>query len=218
MLKSTIHRDRLKMPPVKSGMVVGLFGGSFNPPHLGHLLLTHIALRRLKLDQIWWMVSPGNPLKDLSKLATLKTRLNDCETISNNPRIKVTGFEATYGLRYSADTVKLIKHRHKGVRFIWLMGADNLKKFHKWKHWQQIAVTFPIGIIDRPGSTFCSLSSQFAIKFATAKISENNAASLANRSAPAWSFIHSRRSSLSSSAINKMRLSSSNKSKDYFLQ
>jgi nicotinate-nucleotide adenylyltransferase len=193
----------LKMPHVEAGMAIGLFGGSFNPPHAGHMLLAEIALRRLKLDQIWWIVTPGNPLKDLRELAPLKDRLEACETITQDPRIKVTAFEAAHNVRYTADTLAIIKDRNTGVDFVWLMGADNLKNFHKWQRWQTIVKTFPIAVIDRPGSTLAFLSSKFAKTFDYARIDEDDAQALARRDAPAWTFIHGPRSSLSSTDIRK---------------
>ncbi len=193
----------LKMPHVEANMAIGLFGGSFNPPHAGHLLLAEIALRRLELDQIWWIVTPGNPLKDLSELAPLKNRLAACETITKDPRIKVTAFEAAHRVRYTADTLEIVKSRHADVNFVWLMGADNLKNFHKWQRWQEIAKTYPIAVIDRPGSTLSYLSSKFAKTFDYARLDEDDAPALAKRNAPAWTFIHGPRSPLSSTAIRK---------------
>jgi nicotinate-nucleotide adenylyltransferase len=193
----------LKMPHTESGMAIGLFGGSFNPPHAGHLLLAEIALKRLELDQIWWIVTPGNPLKDLSELAPLKDRLAACEAITQDPRIKVTAFEAAHRVRYTADTLEIVKMRNADVNFVWLMGADNLKNFHKWQRWEEIAQTYPIAVIDRPGSTLAYLSSKFALAFEDARIDEDNAQGLARRKAPAWTFIHGPRSNLSSTALRK---------------
>ena len=139
------------MPHVERGMRVGLFGGSFNPPHGGHWLVAEIALRRLKLNQLWWMVTPGNPLKERGELLPLAERIALSETITPDPRVKVTAFEAAYGLTYTAETLTLIKARNPAVRFVWIMGADNLAGFHRWQDWQAIACTFPVAVIDRPG-------------------------------------------------------------------
>jgi nicotinate-nucleotide adenylyltransferase len=193
----------LKMPHTESGMAIGLFGGSFNPPHAGHVLLAQIALKRLELDQIWWIVTPGNPLKDLRELAPLSERITACEAITTDPRIKVTAFEAAHEVRYTADTLEIVKARNADVDFVWLMGADNLKNFHKWQRWQEIANTYPIAVIDRPGSTLAFLSSKFAKSFENARIDEEDAQTLARCKAPAWTFIHGPRSPLSSSAIRK---------------
>jgi nicotinate-nucleotide adenylyltransferase len=182
-------------------MKVGLFGGSFNPPHAGHVLLAEIALRRLRLDQLWWIVTPGNPLKSTRELKPLSERLSACEKITEDPRIKVTAFEAAHRIRYTLDTLTVVKQRNPDVRFVWLMGADNLMNFHHWQNWQQIALTFPIAVIDRPGATLSYISSKMAKTFDYARVDEDDAQSLARMKAPAWTFVHGPRSSLSSSAI-----------------
>ena len=193
----------MRMPHVESGMAVGLFGGSFNPPHAGHVLLAEIALRRLRLDQLWWIVTPGNPLKSQRELMPLNQRLAACEAITEDPRIKVTAFEAAHHIRYTADTLALVKRKNRDVNFVWLMGADGLKNFHLWQRWQKIALTFPIAVIDRPGSTLSHMSSLLAKTFDYARMDEDDAPKLARLMAPAWTFIHGPRSSLSSSAIRK---------------
>ncbi|AZN70456.1 nicotinate-nucleotide adenylyltransferase [Georhizobium profundi] len=189
------------MPHVEQGMRVGLFGGSFNPPHGGHWLVAEIALRRLRLNQLWWMVTPGNPLKDHGKLLPLAKRIALSEAITPDPRVKVTAFEATYGLRYTAETLAVIKQRNAGIHFVWVMGADNLAGFHHWQDWQAIARTFPIAVIDRPGSTLSYLSSKMAKTFAHARVDEDDAGRLALMEAPAWTFIHGPRSLLSSTEL-----------------
>jgi nicotinate-nucleotide adenylyltransferase len=201
-----IAAQYLKMPHTESGMTVGLFGGSFNPPHAGHVLLAEIALRRLRLDQLWWIVTPGNPLKSARELKPLTERLAACDQISEDPRIKVTAFEAAHRIRYTLDTLTLVKRRNPDVNFVWLMGADNLKNFHRWQNWQRIAMTFPIAVIDRPGSTLSYISSKMAKTFDYARIDEDDAPGLALMKAPTWTFIHGPRSSLSSSAIRSGKL------------
>lgn len=198
-----VATDYLKMPHVEPGMRVGLFGGSFNPPHAGHELVADIALRRLKLDQLWWMVTPGNPLKSRNELAPLAERIALCEKIAHDPRIKVTAFEQALGQSYTAKTLEKVRQKNRGVRFVWVMGADNLKNFHLWQNWQTIAKTFPIAVIDRPGATLAYLSSKMAKTFDYARIDEEDAASLASRPAPAWTFIHGPRSPLSSTALRE---------------
>lgn len=193
----------LRMPFATKGMQVGLFGGSFNPPHAGHALVAEIALRRLVLDQLWWIVTPGNPLKSTRELAPLAERLARSEKVAEDPRIKVTAFEAAYKTRYTADTLALIKRRNPGVDFVWIMGADNLRDFHRWQRWRQIAMTFPIAVIDRPGATLSFLSSVMAKTFDYARIDEADAPTLAHCRAPAWTFIHGPRSLLSSTAIRQ---------------
>lgn len=193
----------LRMPHVEKGMQVGLFGGSFNPPHAGHVLVAEVALRILELDQLWWMVTPGNPLKDGRELLSLAERIEQSEKIVPKPRIRVTAFEAAFDVRYTADTLELVRSRNPGVDFVWIMGADNLTQFHQWQRWREIAMAMPIAVIDRPGSTLALTSSVFAKTFADARVDERNAASLARRPAPAWTFIHGPRSSLSSTAIRE---------------
>nr|WP_132074044.1 nicotinate-nucleotide adenylyltransferase [Sinorhizobium americanum] len=197
--------EYLRMPHVESGMAVGLFGGSFNPPHDGHVLVAETALRKLGLDQLWWMVTPGNPLKDRNNLAPLAERIAMSEKIARNPRIKVTGFEQALGQSYTARTLEFVRERNRGVRFVWVMGADNLRSFHRWQDWRRIVGTFPIAVIDRPGSTLAYLSSRMARTFSRARIDEDDAPTLASRPAPAWTFIHGPRSSLSSTALRSAK-------------
>jgi len=199
--EETIDRQYLGMPHAERGMAVGLFGGSFNPPHDGHLLVAEIALRRLGLDQLWWMVTPGNPLKSRSELASLDDRLAMSEKLIDDPRIKITAFEKTLGGSYTADTLAFVKAKNPLVHFVWVMGADSLKTFHHWQKWQTIASTFPIAVIDRPGATLSFLSSKMARTFDYARVDEDDAGTLWKRRAPAWTFIHGPRSALSSTAI-----------------
>ncbi|WP_322989929.1 MULTISPECIES: nicotinate-nucleotide adenylyltransferase [unclassified Hoeflea] len=198
------------MPHVEKGMRVGLFGGSFNPPHQGHVLVAEIALRRLGLDQLWWMVTPGNPLKNHGELAALEERVELSRKIAPGPKVKVTAFEAAHALHYTAQTLEFVKLRNPGVRFVWVMGADNLKYFHLWQNWRGIAETFPIAVIDRPGSTLAYLSSKMAKAYDHARIDEDDAAVLPFLKAPAWTFIHGPRSPLSSSAIRNAHTAPSN--------
>jgi nicotinate-nucleotide adenylyltransferase len=191
----------LKIPHAAPGMAVGLFGGSFNPPHAGHALVSEIVLRRLSLDQIWWIVSPGNPLKDRRDLAPLAERIRLCERMNVDRRVRVTAFEAAHHIRYTADTLALLKNRNPGVDFVWIMGADSLRDFHRWQRWREIALTFPIVVVDRPGATLSFLSSVMAKTFGYARVDERQASLIARRKAPAWTFIHGPRSSLSSTAI-----------------
>ncbi len=191
----------LTMPHTERGMVIGLFGGSFNPPHDGHALVAEIAMRRLGLDQLWWMVTPGNPLKSKTGLAPLAERIAACEYLVTDPRIKITAFEQTLGVSYTANTLAKIKARNPHARFIWVMGADNLRTFHHWQKWRVIAETFPIAVIDRPGATLAYLSSTMAQAFSHARIDEDDAGVLWKKDAPAWVFIHGPRSTLSSTAI-----------------
>jgi nicotinate-nucleotide adenylyltransferase len=196
-----IERRYRTMPHAERGMSVGLFGGSFNPPHAGHRLVSEIALRRLGLDQLWWMVTPGNPLKNRKELASLPDRLAMSEQLVDDPRIKITAFEKTLGTSYTAETLAFVKARNPHVHFVWIMGADSLKTFHFWQKWRDIAATFPIAVIDRPGATLSFLSSRMARAYAHARIDEDDAGVLWKKKAPAWTFIHGPRSTLSSTAL-----------------
>jgi nicotinate-nucleotide adenylyltransferase len=191
----------MRMPYVEKRMQVGLFGGSFNPSHAGHALVAEIALRSLQLDQLWWIVTPGNPLKAGRELAPLARRIELSEALADDPRIKVTGFEAAFNVRYTADTLDLVRKRNPGVDFVWVMGADNLAQFHHWQRWRAIVLTFPIAVIDRPGSTLSFVSSAMAKTFGYARVDEKDAPLLARMRPPAWTFIHGPRSSLSSTAL-----------------
>jgi nicotinate-nucleotide adenylyltransferase len=196
-----LARRDLRFPFATSGQHIGLFGGSFNPPHDGHMLVAETAIKRLALDQLWWMVTPGNPLKSSSELKSLAERLALSRAMSPSPKVRVTAFEAAMPSRYSADTIALIQKRNPGVHFVWIMGADNLKHFHHWERWVDIARRIPIAVIDRPGSTLSFLSSPMALRFARARIDESDAEHLAAMNAPAWTFLHGPRSSLSSSLL-----------------
>ena len=201
VVHSGVDQRYLRMPHVERGMQVGLFGGSFNPPHAGHALVAEIALRRLALDQLWWMVTPGNPLKSTHELAPLAERIRRSQALAADPRIKVTALEAAHRIRFTADALELIKARNPGVDFVWVMGADNLRGFHRWQRWREIVMTFPMAVIDRPGATLAYLSSVVTKTFEHARIDEAHAPRLARMKAPAWTFIHGPRSSLSSTAI-----------------
>ena len=145
-----IDRRYLVMPHVEPGMVVGLFGGSFNPPHDGHRLVAEIALRTLGLDQLWWMVTPGNPLKSRRVLAPLAERIALSEKLFPDPRIRVTAFEQALGSSYTAQVLAHVKRRNPSVDFVWIMGADNLAGFHRWQNWRKIAMTYCSSMIRPP--------------------------------------------------------------------
>ena len=194
-------RTLARLPPAPAGLRIGLFGGSFNPPHEGHLLVAQTALRRLKLDRIWWMVTPGNPLKPLHGLPSLAARMAAARRLTRDPRIIVTGFEAEIGARYTYQTLTYLKRRLPDVHFVWLMGADNLRQFDRWQNWQKIAHMMPIAVIDRPGSTLNAMASKAAQRLQTCRHKEDRAGHLPLTPAPAFIFLHGRRSDLSSSAL-----------------
>jgi nicotinate-nucleotide adenylyltransferase len=191
----------IRLPPHAPGMRVGLFGGSFNPPHEGHLHVGRMALARLRLDHLWWLVTPGNPLKERHGLASLEVRVEAARRLARHPRIKVTDVEAQLGVRYTVDTIRELRLRCPTLRFVWIMGADSLASFHRWGSWREIAGLVPIAVIDRPGLTLKSVRSPAAQALAGFRIREEAAATLAVRDPPAWVFLHGPRSNLSSTAI-----------------
>ncbi len=210
MTKSaTRMRHHRRMPHAEPGQRVGLFGGSFNPPHEGHLHVTEKALRRLDLDLIWWIVTPGNPLKDHGVLEPLEKRLAQCEKLAVHPRIKITAFEAELPTSYTVDTLDFVTRRNPGVHFVWLMGADNLGQFHHWERWRNIARLMPIAVIDRPGATMSLHSARAAMVLRHYRVDESDAAALPLMRAPAWTFLHGPRNSLSSTALRAQNAVSS---------
>ena len=184
-------------------MRIGLFGGSFNPPHAGHRLVAEQALKSLRLDRLWWMVTPGNPLKNNSGLPPLETRMAWCRALMPDPRVAVTGFEAAIGTRFSHDTIAYLKRRCPGVEFVWIMGADSLAGFHRWQKWREIARMLPMAVIDRPGATLRAAASPTAQHFDRARIDERFAPVLAGLRPPRWVFLYGPRSPLSSTALRR---------------
>lgn len=189
------------LPPAAPGLRIGLYGGSFNPAHAGHLHVSRTALRRLRLDRVWWLVTPGNPLKDRGVLAPLEARIAQARTIARDPRIAVTGFEAGIGSRYTVETLAWLAARRPTCRFVWIMGADSLGSFHRWQHFEAIAALMPIAVIDRPGHTLTAPNARAARRFAGARLPEHDAPALAACRPPAWIYLHGPRSELSSTAI-----------------
>lgn len=199
---------KVRLPPTSPGLRVGLFGGSFNPPHAGHLMLAQVAARRLGLDQVWWLVTPGNPLKSLSELPAQEMRMAQCRAlVGRDRRMVITGIEADIGTRYTEQTIRFLKSRCPLVRFVWLMGADNLASFHAWKNWPSIAANVPMAIIDRPGSTLKAASSPAARALAHFRVDESDAALLPRLAPPRWLFLHVKRVNLSSTALRAARRS-----------
>ncbi len=190
-----------KLPPFAPGQKIGLFGGSFNPPHEGHRGASLMALRRLGLDRIWWLVSPGNPLKDTSHLPALETRIAAVRGLAQHPRIEVTGIEAAIGTSYTFETIAWLLQHCPGVRFVWIMGADNLATFHQWRCWRDIVASVPIAVIDRPGSTWSAIHSPAGELLSRYRVDENNGRAFATCKPPAFIFLHGPRSALSSTAL-----------------
>jgi nicotinate-nucleotide adenylyltransferase len=198
---TTIPRRFTRIPQAYRGERIGLFGGSFNPPHEGHLHVAEQALRRLQLDRVWWLVTPGNPLKDTGILAPLAERLAACEELARDRRMVVSALELGLTTRFTADTLHHITMRHPGTDFVWVMGADNLGQFHRWDRWRAIANLLPIAVVDRPGSTMALHNAPAAEALARFRIDEDDSSLLASKSPPAWTFLHGPRNALSSTAL-----------------
>jgi nicotinate-nucleotide adenylyltransferase len=204
MRQSTpVHPARYtaRPPRAEPGQLIGLLGGSFNPPHVAHRMISEVALKRLGLDKVWWVVSPGNPLKQRNDTAPLAERLRLCRAIATNPHIIVTDFEVDLPSPYTASTLAFLKARSPLVRFVWIMGADNLAQFERWHRWREIFTMLPVVVVDRPGWRLKAMASKAARAFAANRVPEVDAATLAHRPAPAWTFLTGPLSHASSTAI-----------------
>src|SRR6201982_3428058 len=177
------------IPPYCNGMRVGLLGGSFNPPHLAHRAISLFAIKRLKLDRVWWLVTPGNPLKADRAPHDLAERMEAARRVAHDPRIDVSCLESVIGTRYTADTIRYLCRRASGLHFVWIMGADNLAQFHRWQNWRRIATQVPMAVIDRPPQSFRALAAPAAQALAPYRVPEDQAGRLANHRAPAWVFL-----------------------------
>jgi nicotinate-nucleotide adenylyltransferase len=186
-----------------AGMRIGLLGGSFNPPHEGHLHISLVAGRRLDLHAVWWLVSPQNPLKPADGLAGFEQRISAAEKLARHPRIVVSDAEARLGTRYTADTLRALKSRFPGVHFVWLMGADNLVQLPHWKHWQDIMSLVPVAVIDRPGYALKAQLGKAAERFRAARVPETEARSFPQAEPPAWIYLHAKLNPLSATAIRQ---------------
>ncbi|WP_112874542.1 nicotinate-nucleotide adenylyltransferase [Paracoccus endophyticus] len=191
-------------PLALPGQRIGLLGGSFDPAHAGHVHITDMALRRFRLDRVWWLVSPGNPLKAHGP-APLADRIALARRLIDDPRVVVTDIEVRLGTRLTADTIAALQARWPRVRFVWLMGSDNLAQFDRWDRWREIAARVPLGVIARPGTRTAARSSRAARIMAAARLPEAQAARLALAAPPAWVLINVPMSALSSSAIRAAR-------------
>ena len=194
-----------ELPLSAPGMRIGLFGGSFNPIHDGHRLVAEETLRRLDLDAVWMLVTPGNPLKSQEDLAPLADRVTAAGALLDHPRIRVTGFEAAHGFTYSWQTIRFLTSAMPDRHFVWIMGADNLVDFHRWERWRDIAAMVPIAVYVRPGSAAKAPVSQAAQALGRWRLDEDDARRLAPSPPPAWVYLHGRQSTLSSSAIRARR-------------
>ena len=188
-------------PVAAPGLRIGLLGGSFDPAHDGHLHISRIALARLRLDRVWWLLSPGNPLKPDAP-APLERRLEAARrVIDGHPRIVPTGIERALGTVYTVDTVHALMARYPAIRFVWLMGADNLAQFHHWHRWAEIMQMLPVAVLARSGEQVRAGLSKTAQRFNAARIPEYEAAALPFRAPPCWSMLTHATSPLSSTAL-----------------
>ncbi|HYI28271.1 MAG TPA: nicotinate-nucleotide adenylyltransferase [Bradyrhizobium sp.] len=189
------------IPLYNNGMRIGLLGGSFNPPHVAHRAISQFAIKRLRLDRVWWLITPGNPLKDNGGLHDLDTRVEAARKMADDPRIDISCLESVIGTRYTVDTVSYLRRRASGLRFVWIMGADNLAQFHRWQNWRRIASEMPIAVIDRPPQSFRALAAPAAQALARYRLPENQAVRLADQRAPAWVFLTGMKLNLSSTGL-----------------
>ncbi len=180
---------RNAIPFARPGQVVGLFGGSFDPPHQGHVHVTLEAMKAFGLDRVWWLVSPGNPLKQRGP-APLARRMAAAQDVMQHPHVEVTDIEALTGTRATADTLAALQRLYPEVRFVWLMGADNLAQFHQWKDWRRIMDSVPVGVIARPGDRISARMSPAARVYRRYRIDSNARRLLGRAEAPAWCFVN----------------------------
>ena len=205
-----IPRDITDLPPHRAGLRVGLFGGSFNPIHEGHRLVAEQCLKRLALDAVWLLVTPGNPLKNNGELPPLETRVRAARELIANPRIYATGVEAVHDFHYTVDTLEWLVEACPDTGFVWIMGADNLTQFDRWERWQDIANLMPIAVYARPGSTFRATVSKAATALKKHRLPEAEAETLAGREPPAWVYLHGITSPQSSTALRARRKAEAN--------
>ncbi|NQY61352.1 MAG: nicotinate-nucleotide adenylyltransferase [Cognatishimia sp.] len=191
---------RKRVTYLTAGMTVGLLGGSFDPPHAGHVHITREALKRFGLDRVWWLVSPGNPLKERGP-AAMERRMAAARAIMRHPRVTISDFEARSGTTYTAETLAALQARYPGVRFVWLMGADNLAQFHRWKDWRFIMENFHVGVLARPGDRIPAKTAKAAAVYNFAKIPGKQSRRLVKAQTPAWCFTNVPMVDLSSTEI-----------------
>jgi nicotinate-nucleotide adenylyltransferase len=193
----------VRLPPHAPGLRIGLYGGTFNPAHAGHRHVSLMAMKRLQLDRIWWVVTPGNPLKERGGLAPACQRAEGARALARHPRIDVTCFEEDIGAQFTIDTLTYVVGRCATARLVWIMGADSLATFHRWLGWRRIAELMPFAVIDRPGWTLRAAQSRAATALAPYRIDESDASLLPDLRPPAWVFLHGPRSTLSSSELRR---------------
>lgn len=188
---------------MSGGKKIGLLGGSFNPAHAGHLHISQQALKRLGLDEVWWLVSPQNPLKPTKGMEKYETRFAKAQEMAADARIRVLDIEAREGLYYTIDTLTHLQKIQPRTKFVWLMGADNLSGFHRWRAWREIAQRIPIAVLDRAPYGMRALHQRFAMVFSRFRLGEQKARKLADSLAPAWIYLTIPRSPLSATELRK---------------
>ena len=191
---------RQGFPPAREGMRIGLLGGSFDPAHSGHVGITKEALKRFGMDEVWWLVSPGNPLKPHGP-APLAERIARAKAVMQHPKVRVTDLEEKMGTRFTFETLSALIARYPGVRFIWLMGADNLATFHLWENWRDIMKLVPVGVLARPGQRIAARMSPAARQYIPYRLRAREAQRLCCLDAPAWVFVNVPMDDISSSRI-----------------
>lgn len=194
------ERMTIDVPMTRPGQVIGLLGGSFDPPHAGHVHISREALKRFGLDRVWWVVSPGNPLKRHGP-APLAQRMAACRAMLDHPRIAVTDVEAQLDTRHTAQTLRRLQALRPGVRFVWLMGADNLAQLDKWQDWHEIVGRVPLGVLARPGQRISARLSKAARIYDVARVPGRASRCLGRREAPAWCFVNVPMMALSSTRL-----------------
>ena len=187
----------------KGGGRIGLLGGSFNPAHEGHRHISLAALRHLKLDAVWWLVSPQNPLKPMAGMAPLPDRMASAKAMARHPRILPTDIEQHLKTRFTADTLTELRRRWPGQKFVWLMGADNLQQLPRWDRWTEIAGSVPIAVFDRPAYSSKAMLGKAAQRYARHRIDPVNAGKLADCQPPAWAFFPIKLHPASSTALRQ---------------
>jgi nicotinate-nucleotide adenylyltransferase len=189
-----------------SGRRVGLLGGSFNPAHEGHLHISEAAIAQLRLDEVWWLVSPQNPLKATEGMADLPTRLSEARAVARRPDIHVTDIEARLDTRYTVDTMRALRRHCPGTRFVWLMGADNLEQMPKWRNWTAIFEAAPVAVFARSTYSLRALAGKVAHRFGRYRVRERGFSQLARRKTPAWAFLHIKLHPATATEIRKSRM------------
>lgn len=186
---SPARRGSVVLAP-RAGRRIGLLGGSFNPAHAGHRHISLEALRRLRLDEIWWLVSPGNPLKSAASQAPFAKRLKQAAAAADHPRIRTLAIEQTLGTLYTVDTIRQLCRLYPRVAFAWLIGADNFASFHRWRDWRTILRLVPVAVLNRPGYSMQAIAARAGQQFRRYRVAERHAADFINRKPPAWIFLH----------------------------